>query len=92
MRQQVATEPGGEVPAAVVVHGNTRIDIAQDTGRNVGMIQVEELETVLSQGIGGPEAWRWGLRHGPDTPYRRSGKIHGYIPSQCPIIHVFTAR
>src|SRR5262245_35887098 len=56
------------------------------------MIKVEELEAVPSQGVGRPEAWRWGLRHSPDTPRGRSGDMHGYIPSQRPIIHVFTAR
>jgi hypothetical protein len=55
--EEKATEPGGEVPAAIVVHGNTCIEIAQDTGRNLGMIEVEELKAVSSQGEGGPEAW-----------------------------------
>jgi hypothetical protein len=58
VRQQEATEPGGEVPAAIVVHGNTCIDIAQDTGRDLWMIKVEELEAVPSQGVGRPEAWQ----------------------------------
>jgi hypothetical protein len=57
VRQQEATELGGEVPAAVVVYGDTRIKVAQDTGRDLGMIEVEELETVPSQGVGRPEAW-----------------------------------
>src|SRR5262249_12577261 len=92
VRQQEVTEPGGEVPTAVVVHGNTRIEVAQDTRRDLGMIEVEKLEAVSSQGVGRPEVWRWGPRHGPDTPHRRAGEIHGYIPSQRLIIYVFTAR
>src|SRR5262245_57584980 len=90
MRQQEATELGGEVPAAVVVHGNTCIKVPQDTGRNLRMIGVEELEALPSQGVGRPEAWRWGPRHGPDTPHRKSGEIHRYIPSQRPIVYVLS--
>jgi hypothetical protein len=56
--EQEATELGGEVPAAVVVHGDTRIEVAQDTGRDLGMIKVEELEAVPGQGVGRPEVWR----------------------------------
>jgi hypothetical protein len=56
--EQEAAELGGEVPAAVVVHGNTRIEVTQDTDRDLGMIRVEELEAVPGQNVGGPEAWR----------------------------------
>jgi hypothetical protein len=58
VRQQEATELGGEIPAAVVVHGNTRIEVAQDTDRDLGMIEVEELEAMPGQGVGRPKAWR----------------------------------
>jgi hypothetical protein len=53
--EQEATELGGDVPAAVVVHGNTRIKVVQDTGRGLGMIKVKELEAVPSQSVGRPE-------------------------------------
>jgi hypothetical protein len=56
MRQQEATEPSGEVPAVVVVHGNTCIEVTQDTGGNLRMVKVEDLEAIPSQGVSGPEA------------------------------------
>ena len=39
------------------------------------MSEVEELEAGSGQGVGKPEAWRWGPRYSPDTPRDRGGKM-----------------
>jgi hypothetical protein len=57
VREQEATEPGGDVPALIVVHGDARLEVAQDTGCDLWMVEVEELEAVSSQGDSGPETW-----------------------------------
>jgi len=34
---------GGDVPALIVVHGDARLEVAQNTGRDLGMVGFEEL-------------------------------------------------